>query len=421
MAAAVEMFQVDEKVLAFLKNIIQHFWRICGSGGVEYKHRRLVFLRNIVLEFDKILDEMGRLGVESSYCTWLSSCIIHIRDVRFGYGIRDIAYALLVVWYRRYPDEADLVMRRFVSDVGCWSDIKRFLGLWRELGGEGEGGVVGRVVAIMIDQLWLDHGVWNRVFGEYMKKLDDGLGPCSRPRAGDYISNAAKWVPREKSKYGWLYDYFVIAWGAKACWRRGGGGSMDRWRKDFRKVVSGLCRELQPDFMSEKLEAKDFARMAYEGRLGFEGEAGWRKVLDRFCSVCELAIDTIPVVDLQFGFRLPSVVVSQIPPMLWTSVLRIVQYYDFGTDDFWRAISYAILIAQRGNIGRFMLGDNWIVSRREDHLSDIVARIRRVVGGGVDRGCSQNTIEMLMEASEVSGYEYRDKLFYIGCINNINI
>lgn len=384
----------DEKVLAFLKNTIQHFWGICGNGGVEYKHRRLVFLHNIVLEFEKILDGMGGLGVESSYRTWLSSCIIHIRDVRYGYGILDIAYALLVVWYRRYPDEADLVIRRFVSDIGCWSDIKRFLGLWRELGGEVEGGVIGRVVSIMIDQLWLDNEKWNCVFGEYMKKLGDGLGPCSRPRAGDYISNAAKWVPREKSKHGWLYDYFVIAWGTKAGWRRSGGGCMDRWRKDFRKVVSCLCRELQPDFISEKLEAKDFVRIAYEGRLGVEGEAGWRTVLDRFCSVCGLAIDTIPIVDLR--------------------------YYDFGTDDFWRAVSYAILIAQRGVIGRFMLGDNWIVSRREDSLLDIIARIRPVMGLGGGGG-SQKAIDLFMEASEVSGYEYRDKLFYIGCRNNINI
>lgn len=390
--AFTEMGQFDEKVLMFLKKTIHQFYNISGSRIFEYKHRRLGFLCNVVLEFEKILDEMGGLDLETSYRTWLSSCIIHIRDIHSGYGIRDIAYALLVVWYRRFPDEADIVMRRFVSDAGCWSDIKRFLSLWRELGGSiGEGGVVGRVVSIIINQLWIDYGIWNRVFGEYMEKLSNGFGPFLRPRAYDYISNTAKWVPREKSKYSWLYDYFVIAWATKACWRIGGGHCMDRWRKEFRKLVSCLCRELYQEGRIKNIkEANDYLRMVWEGGDIID-EAEWRIILEQFCLTCCLAIDTIPIVNMR--------------------------YYEFGTDDFWRAISYAILISQRGNIGRFMLGNTWIVSRREDDISDIVARIRKVVGvnlGCVISGGSQKAIDLLMEASEISGYECKDKLFYIG-------
>lgn len=332
------MSTIDNLVLDFFENSVRCFYD------------RKLDIHDMTLKFEKILVLLGGLYIDLEYRKWLADCIVHIRDIRSGgHGIRELAYVLLAVFYCYFPDEADDIMRRFVV-VGCWSDIKRFLGIWRNLGydTDSRGGslVEGRVIDIMVDQLWADV-LLNR------KSL------------------AAKWVPREKSSYGWLYDHFVLAWSKKAGWK---DGRMDSWRRKFRKILRRLNREL--DGIVAKIEPKDLVYEAIQNKcFDIELDKKWCVEFDRFSRYCDIPIDTIPIIHIR---------------------------YDDLRADIYSKIAYAILIAQYG-IGRIMFHGYWVVATKSDDFSDIISRIRNVLDSGCEFGYDCY-MDMINEASDASGY-----------------
>ena len=231
-------------------------------------------------------------------------------------------------------------MKQFTI-LGCWSDIKRFLGVWNNIIeniqnthiipfyienlqclNEKKYNVIHRVVSIMIDQLWIDNQIWTQAFNDYIEnrkqffgidgvKRINGIKLKPRPIASDYISCSSKWIPRERSSYGWLYDYFVLAWAFKSGWK---GDSkkfkvLDHWRCKFRKIVVSLYREYKnsldcSSYISLKsddlLEPKDCVKnmivkspILKKTSLDYEiFNMKWSKLLEQFCLYCQLPLDT---------------------------------------------------------------------------------------------------------------------------------
>jgi len=141
----------------------------------------------------------------------LFKMIAQTRDIRNGKGERSFTYMMIYEWYLIQPDlairalEACVgvrndgcdVIRRVVPDFqwgngyGCWKDIKYFCGYVRSQSPKGEDDPLIRIAMTLLNQqLYLD---WISV--------DD-----------EKRSLSCKWVPREKSKYKWLFQKMAMQW-----------------------------------------------------------------------------------------------------------------------------------------------------------------------------------------------------------------
>jgi hypothetical protein len=87
---------------------------------------------------------------------------------------------------------------------------------------ESEGGVISlcafrdAILDIMLQQLLEDHAAWERVMETYFENRRQFFGVfpgreplMKRPCARKHVSLAAKWCPRESSKYGWVFELLV--------------------------------------------------------------------------------------------------------------------------------------------------------------------------------------------------------------------
>ena len=72
--------------------------------------------------------------------------------------------------------------------------------------------IIDFAINVMLYQLDKDNYFWNNAICDYLHKRFGEKIESVRPDARDYISNVVKWIPREKNKFGWLYEKIVINW-----------------------------------------------------------------------------------------------------------------------------------------------------------------------------------------------------------------
>ncbi len=137
----------------------------------------------------RALDEIDN----AEYCDVMEKIIdmiIYVRNIWDGRGERDLTYSYLYTLQQHLPIKAIFVLFMIVEKgIGSWRDIY-----------------------------------------EYVRYIDDPSSPFVKPILGLYnnqlekdwiaykagltgnISLAAKWVPRERKKHGYMYDYLVQMW-----------------------------------------------------------------------------------------------------------------------------------------------------------------------------------------------------------------
>lgn len=137
--------------------------------------------------------------VAKGYISILYKMIGQTRDIIDGKGEYTLSYMMIYTWYSFYPELAKFALRCFVNLVdkthpyGSWKDIKYFCEYCKSQGIHSTHPFIQYAVKLTNEQIESD-------YTKYITFLDD-------------ISLAAKWVPREKSCFGWLYhelacDYF---------------------------------------------------------------------------------------------------------------------------------------------------------------------------------------------------------------------
>lgn len=205
---------------AYVRNNISCFYFHCTRSNIidivdiaDYFEMLIEFI------LKKIKNENG---VYIYYLLCLYKMIGQTRDIYFGKGERDISYMMLCVWYKYFPNLALYAFRTFTEKIndnnpyGCWSDVKYFCDFVRKYTSfsiiEKET-IMQHVISYMLYQFDRDKLLWNEKIIDYLKKI---LGQpkllTHRPDARNYISNVAKWIPRESGKYGWLYKKIAIHW-----------------------------------------------------------------------------------------------------------------------------------------------------------------------------------------------------------------
>jgi len=139
------------------------------------------------------------------YVNLLFNLIAHTRDISFGKGEQQLTYMMLHTWYSHYPILAVFALKTIVSSennssgelsYGSWKDIPRFCDYVRRNSDQGDNHpFIETAVEMMNRQL-----------------LTDSLAVCDSADGRTHISNVAKWIPREKSQFHWVFEKLVIQW-----------------------------------------------------------------------------------------------------------------------------------------------------------------------------------------------------------------
>ena len=234
------MLSVDVgRVLLTMENMvlqIRHF----REHGDDVRRIRKQLIGEVCVMFEKAVVDVVYAwvpGQSLDNTDALANFIVRVRDVHGDFGERDVAYGLLFTWYRFFPEWALRIFRRFVGGVGCWSDVKYMCGYLRDGALDGKAGADAfrdAILDIMLQQLLEDHGAWERAMETYLENRRQffGIGETyrsgamgtgamdgwkcpreplmKRPCARKHVSLAAKWCPRESSKYGWVFELLVV-------------------------------------------------------------------------------------------------------------------------------------------------------------------------------------------------------------------
>ena len=150
----------------------------------------------------------------------------HTRDIIEGKGEYALAYMLLGVWHTHYPELSKFALKHFVIPPDDTTDFHPY-GSWKDIKYLGKYNITAPLIdygsQLMIEQLRTDINSENP-------------------------SLAAKWVPREKSQFGHLFnelaieyfDYYIKT--SKT--DEGRKKATIKAKMDFRKLISSLNKKL---------------------------------------------------------------------------------------------------------------------------------------------------------------------------------
>ena len=320
--------------------------------------------------------------------------ILYTRDITHGRGRRDLAYAMIVCLYRSNPGTAMDALRLCASKYGAWCDIKYFCRYVSERVVDDDGTkdrLIDGAIDILIYQLNVDYATWTDALSEYL----DNLRVISRPIGREILSYAAKWVPREKSAMGWLFDRIVERW-AKDHYN-------SRYKREFRKMISELNRELGT--VEIKQCAQEFHNIIYEQIpirtlvnqyrtfAGLEvypkgggggGGGGGSRMFENMCQ--NLVRIALSVDDGRYDDMLNHIWSKNQTNYSSKDIIPIVDISS-GSGGWFHAIGLGILIAQNSSHGNLILSEHdshSIPAGRGDSFTSIIARIRPFLSGVTD-------------------------------------
>ena len=190
--------------------------------------------------------------VAKGYLSLLYRMIGHTRDIIDGKGEYTLSYMMVYTWFRFYPRLAEFALRCFaelpliddkkVHQYGSWKDLKYFCEYCKNHGEAIGHPLIQFSIKLINNQLRVD---------------------CNKP-ASD-ISLVGKWVPREKSQFGWLYtalatDYFsdILATAKTAEQQR---KAILKCKTEYRKVLSSLNRAI--DTLQVKQCSKEWSEIEF--------------------------------------------------------------------------------------------------------------------------------------------------------------
>ena len=208
-----QLTRTDNKGILNLSNILDHL---------------LLKLKNIV-SFGSLVDRelcKGHLSI-------LYKMIAHTRDIIDGKGEYTLSYMMVYIWNKHYPLLAKFALRCFFihddkgsHQYGSWKDFKYFCKYCKEQCNNENSSLVTYAIGLVNEQIKKD----------YANMISNSFD----------ISLVSKWVPREKSSFGWIYeslatDYFNnILQTAKTEAQQ--IKALLKCKTEYRKIISSLNR-----------------------------------------------------------------------------------------------------------------------------------------------------------------------------------
>ena len=202
-----------------------------SSGNLLSKNNIYAQLLCSLLEQIKTayaIDTTSRGGISENTSRYISSCkllyklVAQTRDIYNGKGERDLTYMMIYTWWKYAPTMGLIMLRAILfsggdtidkginllyidterpyvphrGSYGCFKDVKHFCAYVHTYGDKND--IICRYAMIMLNQ---------RIYDDYKEYKKNGMLPTL----------ACKWVPREKSKHGWMFEKMAIQWAQATC------------------------------------------------------------------------------------------------------------------------------------------------------------------------------------------------------------
>jgi hypothetical protein len=161
----------------------------------------------------------------------------HTRDIINGKGEYLLSYMMICTWYEYFPYLAKFALETLVTfgdggkthQYGSWKDLKYFCQYCLDTTKRSNHQLISHSIRLMNSQLKQD-----------VQLLNEG---SSQP-----ISLVAKWIPREKTNYGWLFERLAIDYFFEFVETTKDESSRSRailkCKTHYRKLISNLNKQL---------------------------------------------------------------------------------------------------------------------------------------------------------------------------------
>lgn len=193
--------------------------------------------------------------VAKGYLSVLYRMIGHTRDIVDGKGEYTLAYMMVYIWHHYFPELAKFALKCFVDignrtihQYGSWKDLKYFCEYCKSKGDNKSSELIQYSV-------WLTNEQLKKDYANFLSEDND-------------ISLAAKWAPREKSSFGWLYEALATNYFKEfietAHTSEQTKKAILKCKTEYRKILSKLNRKLdtlQIKQCSHKWKSIDFNKV----------------------------------------------------------------------------------------------------------------------------------------------------------------
>lgn len=186
-------------------------------------------IEKLQLHLKNILNTLNEKTQENMYyLSLLYRMIGYTRDIIDGKGEYQLSYMMIFTWYEYFPELSYFALSCFVNldekthPYGSWKDIKYFCKYCIDHGLTIESPLIQYAISLMNDQL--------------------------RKDSSTDISLVSKWIPREKSSFGFLYETLATNYypeymsSAKTVFSK--RGAIVKCKTNYRKLISTLNAKL---------------------------------------------------------------------------------------------------------------------------------------------------------------------------------
>ena len=191
-------------------------------------------LYNVLNNLLFTLKNMVNSEQKKEYLCVLYKMIGHTRDIINGKGEYNLTYMMIYVWYLHYPNLALYALKCLVEseDVvhqyGSWKDIKYFCEYCKNKD-------LSLSHPLILYSIELTN---TRIKKDYMNLKENN----------NNISLAAKWVPREKSSFSWIYEklctHYFPEYIKTVHSFESNQKAMLKCKTEYRKILSQLNKKL---------------------------------------------------------------------------------------------------------------------------------------------------------------------------------
>lgn len=241
-----------------------------SSHSISYFREQFVFFQfnltrksnndNYKLLFNNLVDVLSLLKkqiqtntINQQYIEILDNfykLILFTRDISNGKGERTLSYILITAFYEVYPALAIYALHFMIPTVsinntanvsflyGSWKDTITLCDFIRDFSHKGDQhALIDICIELIVKQLIYDNYTWK--FTEHAMDTR-------------YISNVAKWIPRENKKYDWLFERIAIQWAKlvypyilnSAITEESTRKAITKCKQRFRKQISYLNKQI---------------------------------------------------------------------------------------------------------------------------------------------------------------------------------
>lgn len=214
-----QILQLSFQLVRTSEGVVKNLQEILKNLLVTLKHQLTSF-------------SFSESQLAKGYLSVLYRMIGHTRDIIDGKGEYTLTYMMIYTWYGFFPELATFALKllvdlgdRKVHQYGSWKDVKYFCKYCKTQGADELHPLIQYAVKLVNKQVKQDALLDNKD-----------------------ISLAAKWVPREKSSFGWLYELLACDYFPEYMTT---ANTPDRTAKavlkcktQYRKLLSGLNRKI---------------------------------------------------------------------------------------------------------------------------------------------------------------------------------